>query len=178
MFSSKRHNKAARVNFDSLIGKNTAVTGDVKFSGGLHVDGKLTGNVFADESSSTLTLSDQGVIEGEVRVPNVILNGTIIGDVHVNQRIELASNARVQGNVYYRLIEMAMGAEVNGNLVHQAPEEAPDQKGAAKSRDVGLEPKVSNVGIKPEADVLRLDDELKSTGVTGKNDKTDKVSQL
>ena len=179
MFSSKKHSKTARVDFDSLIGKNTALKGDVRFSGGLHVDGKLTGNVYADETSSTLTLSDQGVIEGDVRVPNVILNGTIIGDVHVSQRIELASNARVQGNVYYRLIEMAMGAEVNGNLVHQAPDEAADSASVSKarSRDNNLDAKLSNVSIKPEADVLRLEDELKSTAAA-KNDKADKVGQL
>ena len=40
-----------------------------------------------------------------------------MGDVHAKEHIELASGARVTGNVYYTLIEMAMGAEVNGNLV-------------------------------------------------------------
>ena len=95
--------------------------GDVRFSGGLHVDGTVKGNVVADEdASSVLTLSESGTIEGEVRVPNVVLNGTVIGDVHARQHIELASNARITGNVYYSLIEMAMGAEVNGNLVHVA----------------------------------------------------------
>ncbi len=29
------------------------------------------------------------------------------------------SDARVEGNVYYKLIEMAMGAEVNGQMVHK-----------------------------------------------------------
>lgn len=95
--------------------------GDVKFAGGLHVDGTVKGNVVAEEDpSSVLTLSETGTIEGEVRVPNIVVNGTVIGDVHAKQRIELASNARITGNVYYNLIEMAMGAEVNGNLVHVA----------------------------------------------------------
>lgn len=88
------------------------------FSGGFHIDGKLKGNVVAHGPSSLLTLSDQGVVEGEVRVPNVILNGTVIGDVYASERVELSSKANVIGNVYYNLIEMAMGAEVNGKLVH------------------------------------------------------------
>jgi cytoskeletal protein CcmA (bactofilin family) len=50
----------------------------------------------------------------------VVVNGTVIGDVHASGHVELASEARIHGNVYYALIEMAMGAEVNGNLVHQA----------------------------------------------------------
>ena len=71
-----------------------------------------------DDSGSVLTVSEHGTIEGEVKVPNIILNGVVVGDVHVTNHIELAANARVTGNVYYSTIEMAMGAEVNGNLVH------------------------------------------------------------
>ena len=106
---------------DSLIGQNSEIQGDVIFSGGLHVDGKVKGNVIAAEGDdSVLTLSERGVIEGEVKVPNVVVNGTVIGDVHALSHVELAAQARVHGNVYYSLIEMAMGAEVNGNLVHRA----------------------------------------------------------
>lgn len=105
---------------DSLIGQNTEIRGDVIFSGGLHVDGKVKGNVMAAEGEdSVMTLSERGTIEGEVKVPNVVVNGTVIGDVHAISHVELAAQARVHGNVYYSLIEMAMGAEVNGNLVHQ-----------------------------------------------------------
>ena len=42
----------------------------------------------------------------------------VIGDVHGGEHVDLASKARVTGNVYYNLIEMAIGAEVNGKLVH------------------------------------------------------------
>jgi cytoskeletal protein CcmA (bactofilin family) len=106
---------------DSLIGQNTEIRGDVLFSGGLHVDGIVRGSVIAaDGDDSLLTLSDRGTIEGEVKVPNVVVNGTVIGDVHAPGHVELAAQARVHGNVYYSLIEMAMGAEVNGSLVHQS----------------------------------------------------------
>ena len=119
MFGSRKKFKTTKI--DSLIGKNTELFGDLHFSGGLHVDGSIKGNVVADDdSSSVLTLSDHGRIEGEVRVPNIVLNGVVMGDVHAKEHIELASGARVTGNVYYTLIEMAMGAEVNGNLVRSA----------------------------------------------------------
>jgi cytoskeletal protein CcmA (bactofilin family) len=104
---------------ETLIGPNTEFCGDIVFSGGLHVDGSIRGNVIArDDASAVLTLSEHGMIEGEVRVPTVILNGTVLGHVRSLERVELASHARVTGNVYYNMIEMAMGAEVNGNLVH------------------------------------------------------------
>jgi cytoskeletal protein CcmA (bactofilin family) len=106
---------------DSLIGQNTEIHGDVIFSGGLHVDGIVKGSVIAEKGEdSVLTLSERGTIEGEVKVPNVVVNGSIIGDLHASGHVELAAQARVHGNVYYSLIEMAMGAEVNGKLMHQA----------------------------------------------------------
>jgi cytoskeletal protein CcmA (bactofilin family) len=118
MFSKGKKPKTAKI--DTIIGEHSEIQGDVHFSGGLHIDGAVKGNVVADrDGDSVLTLSEHGRIEGEVRVPNVILNGAVEGDVHAAQRIELAPHAKVTGNVFYNLIEMAMGAEVNGSLVHR-----------------------------------------------------------
>ena len=103
---------------DSIIGQQSRLVGDIRFGGGLHVDGSIKGNVASDgDDRATLTVSDRGTIEGEVHVPYIILNGVVKGDVHASEHVELASSARVEGNVYYALIEMAMGAEVNGKLV-------------------------------------------------------------
>lgn len=119
MWGSKKKPRST-AHIDSLIGQNTEIRGDVVFSGGLHVDGTVKGSVIAAQGEdSLLTLSERGTIEGEVKVPNVVVNGTVIGDVHAEGHVELASQARVHGNVYYSLIEMAMGAEVNGSLVHR-----------------------------------------------------------
>ena len=116
--------KASRL--DSLVGKNSCVTGDISFSGGLHVDGTIRGAVSGEiECRSSLTVSEHGTIEGEVRVACVLLNGLVKGDVYSTERVELAAGARVEGNVYYGLMEMAIGAEVNGNLVHISEEERP-----------------------------------------------------
>jgi len=108
----------------TVIGRGTEVTGDIQFDGGLHLDGLVRGNVTgARDNHSTLTVSEQGTIEGDVRVDNLILNGAVVGDVYADERVELASEARVTGTVYYRLLEMAMGAEVNGQLVHTEEQE-------------------------------------------------------
>lgn len=118
MFGNNK--KLSRNNqIDTLIGSGTELHGDVFFSHGLHIDGVVKGNVIAEGNNATLTMSEGGRIEGEVRVDNIVLNGSVIGDVYAGQHIELASAARVTGNVYYNLIEMAMGAEVNGQLLHQ-----------------------------------------------------------
>lgn len=112
-------NKSKSTKIETLIGTAMEIQGDLIFSGGLHVDGRIVGNVIAEEhSQSMLVLSDRGQIEGEVRVPLVVINGQVTGDVYASERVELSSQGQVNGNVYYNLLEMAMGAEVNGNLVH------------------------------------------------------------
>ena len=126
MFGKKSNLSSARI--DTLIGQGTEINGDLVYAGGLHVDGRINGNVVAEEgSSSILILSEFGHIEGEVRVPNIVINGKIVGDVHGSTRVELAPKSRIKGSVYYNLIEMAIGAEVNGALIHQ-PSDGKPQK--------------------------------------------------
>lgn len=111
--------KTKATKIETLIGNSIEIRGDLIFRGGLHVDGKIIGNVIAEDgSNSMLVLSDHGSIEGEVRVPYVVLNGEVIGDVYAAERVELSGQAQVKGNVFYNMLEMAMGAEVNGSLVH------------------------------------------------------------
>ncbi|KMQ73473.1 bactofilin family protein [Marinobacter subterrani] len=106
--------------FDTLVSSRTAIEGDVHFSGGLHVDGRIIGKVIADEGAdAVLRVSEVGEVTGDINAPHVIINGTVNGDVYASAHLELAEKAAINGNVYYNLIEMAMGASVNGNLVHQ-----------------------------------------------------------
>jgi len=131
--------KSSSMKVETLVGRNTEMKGDIHFAGGLHVDGTIKGNVTADaNSSSVLRLSEHGKIEGEVHVPIISINGTVNGDVHASESVELASLARVNGNVYYQLIEMAMGAEVNGNLVHEL--ETEHQSNKVKVKDMTAAP--------------------------------------
>lgn len=125
----------------TVIGQGTIIKGDVTFDGGLHLDGVIQGNALGNpDSRATLTVSEMGSVEGDVRVENLILNGTVVGDVHVSERVELATNARVTGTVYYRLLEMAMGAEVNGKLVHtEHPEPGPEPDSASPSAPAGAD---------------------------------------
>ena len=123
MFGQKKRKHSV---IDTLVGTNSKVNGDLHFEGGCHIDGMVKGGVSADaESSSALSISEEGMVEGGVTVPYVVLNGIVRGDVYANQRVELGPTARVIGNVYYNLIEMAIGAEINGKLVHQPEGQVP-----------------------------------------------------
>jgi cytoskeletal protein CcmA (bactofilin family) len=132
---SKRH-KTEKLN--TLVGSEAEIRGDLTFTGGLHVDGNIKGNVRASgEGGASLVLSEQGSIEGDIRVPHVVVNGLVVGDIYATETIELAAMARITGDVYYNRLEVAMGAEVNGNLIHLAESAPANEPVPEASRPAG-----------------------------------------
>ena len=118
MFGSKTSKPQSRI--DCLIGAGTTVEGNLTFSGGLRVDGRVRGSVVAvDDEAATLVVSEEARIEGEIRVSHVVINGTVVGPVHASEYVELQSKANVTGDVHYKTIEMHLGAVVQGGLSHQ-----------------------------------------------------------
>ena len=104
---------------ETMIGSGTSIQGDVTFEGGLRVDGTVEGTISApDGSGSRLVVSDQAEIRGEVQVPNVIINGRIIGDVRASERLELHGQCNVEGDLYYEVIQMEEGAGLTGTCCH------------------------------------------------------------
>ncbi|MFP5350696.1 MAG: polymer-forming cytoskeletal protein [Gammaproteobacteria bacterium] len=120
---SKSPNEKPCNTIDTLVGARTELKGDITFTGGLRIDGKLKGNITAKgDGNSTLVLSENAVVIDNVTVPHIITNGTIKGTVRAAERIELQPKAEVAGDLYYKVMEMASGAVVNGNLVREAPD--------------------------------------------------------
>jgi cytoskeletal protein CcmA (bactofilin family) len=114
----KRRDKEGIGAIDTLVGKNASVHGDIEFFGGLHIDGRVLGNVRAGSGAdASLSVSEDGVIEGSVEARNVVLNGRVSGDILASDRVVLGAKARVRGDVHYGVIEMAQGAEISGRLV-------------------------------------------------------------
>ncbi|MBS0556155.1 MAG: polymer-forming cytoskeletal protein [Proteobacteria bacterium] len=120
MFSNNRKTATAPVDTTTLIASGTAIKGDISFGGRLHVDGKVDGAIRGDGAQAMLTLSEHAHVTGEVQAPHIVINGAVTGDITASERLELASNARVEGNVYYNLLEMSAGAQINGKMVHRA----------------------------------------------------------
>ena len=139
MFNLDKKSFKSVATVTTLIGPGTLIHGDVSFSGGLHLDGTIEGVLRSDGANNAiLTISDKGSVSGEIQVPNVIVNGTVKGDIIASERLELAEQARIEGNVYYKLLEMASGAQISGKIVHQP--EPPKQlmkPESAKANDAG-----------------------------------------
>ena len=124
MFKTKHPKPNSRI--DTLIGSGSRVSGDVHFVGGLRIDGAVKGNVIADDDG-TVVLSEQGSVEGEIRVAHAVIDGKVVGSVHGSEGVELQAKANVSGDVHYKSLEVQLGAIVQGRLVHLA-----DARGAEK----------------------------------------------
>ena len=104
---------------DSLIGISTSIEGDIRFKGGLRIDGQIKGSVIAEaDEPSMLVISEFARVEGEVRAAHLVVNGEIIGPVFSSEVLELQPKARITGDVHYKALEMHGGALVAGKLTH------------------------------------------------------------
>lgn len=109
---------------DTLIGAGTVVAGNLKFTGGLHIDGEVHGNISCEpQASALLIVGKNAKIRGDVKVPRAVINGMIIGKLNVYEHLELGENAIIQGDVHYNLLEMSVGAEVRGSLIPDSKHE-------------------------------------------------------
>ena len=102
----------------TLISSSTTVKGDIAFTGQLDVEGTVVGFIQAEAEDAVLRVVAGGKVSGEIKVPQATINGNVEGDIHTSDRLELAEQAMVDGDVYYNLIEMAVGAKVNGGMRH------------------------------------------------------------
>jgi cytoskeletal protein CcmA (bactofilin family) len=117
MFGKKHSKPQSRI--DSLIGAGTTIEGNLNFSGGMRIDGQVTGNVVATPGKpSTLVLSEHAQVTGEINVTHLVINGTTTGPVFASEYLELQSKARVNGDVHYKTLEIQLGAIVEGRLLH------------------------------------------------------------
>ena len=111
--------KKTAASIDSLIGVGTSVDGNLRFRGGLRIDGHVSGSVVAEEDASAmLVVSQSARIEGPVHAAHLVVSGTIEGSVRADEMLELHPGARVTGEVRYRALEIHVGAVVDGALVH------------------------------------------------------------
>ena len=132
MFGSKNNKKETTMannnqtsGVDTIISQDTNIKGDLVFSGTLHLLGSVDGSIVSNTDNDMLIISDTGRINGSVKTGNLNINGTVEGDVTVTGKMEVSSQARINGNIYYVNIEMEAGSQVNGQLIYQGGEVTP-----------------------------------------------------
>lgn len=98
---------------DTLIGAHSSFKGELAFEGAVRIDGRFEGNI-RSVKEGTLIVSQGAEITGELHVPNLILHGTVKGNVHASRSLRLGETGCINGDVEYRVITLAEGAAVNG----------------------------------------------------------------
>ena len=89
MFNNK--DKTAASHCDTLISPKTEIIGDVKFKGGIQIEVTVKGNLIAEPGSGAVVrVADSGRVEGQINAPNVVVNGSVVGDIYAGEYIELA----------------------------------------------------------------------------------------
>lgn len=121
MFRRRTRKPIDVTRLSSLIGTGVEITGDVVITDGLRIDGQVEGHVHCrDGVRGLLVLSETGCIVGGAKVYDAVINGTIRGDLEVENYLELQPGAHVTGNIRYRQMQMECGASVDGQLEHLA----------------------------------------------------------
>ena len=101
----------------TLIEVGTLIKGEIIFDNELFVMGEVDGDLNSDSDLAKLIVSKTGKVQGEIRVPNVVVNGTILGNVFASGILEITGTARIFGDLHYSTIEVQGGSLITGRLV-------------------------------------------------------------
>jgi len=97
----------------SVIGADVVITGDLRATVDLHIDGRIEGDV----ACATLVQGEGSHIVGAIQADQARLAGTVEGTLTVKTLV-IEARARIKGDVSYESLSMAVGAEVDGRLTH------------------------------------------------------------
>lgn len=140
-FQGKRRHPTIR----TIVGEGCTITGELRFTDGLRIDGEVRGDVVGDGPAATLVvIGEKGRIDGTVKAGHVIVSGEVSGAVESDDLLELQPSARIDGDVRYEALEMHKGASISGELrpldageraAESAASDSPDPMGEVASAD-------------------------------------------
>jgi cytoskeletal protein CcmA (bactofilin family) len=96
----------------TIIGAGTTIEGTLVSPHTVRIDGTLKGTKL--ESSDTVSIGEGGLVEADVRARNALICGKVIGNLVVEERIELASHASVAGDLKTKSLVINEGATFQG----------------------------------------------------------------
>ncbi len=100
-------------NIETIIGPHASFNGELHFEGAVRIDGDFEGNIRSSKGG-TLIISEVAHINGEVDVPNLVLHGTVCGNVRASESLKVTSTGKLKGDLEYRVISLSEGASING----------------------------------------------------------------
>ena len=115
------------ISINTIIGKESAVSGDIKINGFVRVDGDVDGNL---ETGSNIIVGSSARIRGNVQAASAVISGIIIGDIIAPAGIKLLSSAAVIGDVTTRRLVVEDKVVLHGRCIRieETEEEAKRRK--------------------------------------------------
>jgi cytoskeletal protein CcmA (bactofilin family) len=100
----------------NIIGSGSIFEGTINVPHSIRIDGSFKGRM---QSAESVTVGDTGVVEAEVKAQNAFIFGKIIGNMYVEDRVELHTSAVVLGDLHAKELVINEGAVFNGNCSMQ-----------------------------------------------------------
>ena len=101
-----------KANFDTLVGSNSELIGDINSKGIIRIDGKVTGNISVQ---GDLFIGGEAFIKGNVSASNINVAGSVEGDVSSVGILKLLPTAKLNGNIQVKTLVCDEGSIFDGN---------------------------------------------------------------
>jgi cytoskeletal protein CcmA (bactofilin family) len=115
----------------TLLGKGSEFEGKLSFEGTVRVDGKLTGEIFTDDS---LVVGEGAEVNAEVTVGSIVIQGTVRGNITAKRSVEIHSPGRVRGNINTPSLFIEKGVFFDGHCQMDATPAASDAAPASRHK--------------------------------------------
>lgn len=117
--------QAALGEITTLLGRGAAFEGKLTFEGTVRIDGRFRGEVFSDD---TLVIGEGALVEAEIDIGEIIIQGTVVGNIKAKRSIEIHAPGRVKGDVHTPSLQIDKGVIFEGRSFMEgmvAPKPAP-----------------------------------------------------
>ncbi len=129
MFSSKKKGMDTAI-INTIIGDNSRIEGQLIVSESTRVDGLLHGKLL---SKSKVIIGEHGVIKGDIKGIEILVAGTVYGNIQAEEKIEITATGQVLGDIFTKSLVIDEGASFKGNCsmeVLREPQEEAGELGA------------------------------------------------
>jgi cytoskeletal protein CcmA (bactofilin family) len=101
----------------TLLGRGATFEGKLTFEGTVRIDGRFKGEVFTDD---TLVIGEGAHVEATIDVGEVIIQGTVVGNVSAKRSIEIHAPGRVKGDLHTPSLQVDKGVIFEGRSFMEA----------------------------------------------------------
>src|SRR5512132_674454 len=109
--------KQAMGEITTLLGRGASFEGKLTFEGTVRIDGRFKGEVFSDD---VLVIGEGAILEAEIDVGEVIIQGTVVGNVKAKRSIEIHAPGRVKGDLHTPTLQIDKGVVFEGRSFMEA----------------------------------------------------------